>query len=150
MEYKNYNEIFLLLASIDRPNNVLYTDGKFPIQKDTGIKSTEKFQELVESHKFPEIINLMEALLIKHFKPKYNENFKNTPIKGTELFIKKYKNYFDINSIIMHIDTSLLPNVQLFSDAQEPSKVHKILQQIHKIDDRMTIHDILKTWIYEY
>lgn len=145
LEYNGYKEIFLLLTSIDKPNNILFTDGQFPIKKDNGSKSIKNFQNLIKAHKSPEIINLTEALLIKHFKPKYNEKLKNTAIKGTELFIKKYKKYFDINSIAMTINTSSLPNVQLFSDIQEPSKVHKIRQPIHGIDDRIGIQDILKT-----
>lgn len=145
LEYNRHKEIFLLLASIDKPNNILFTDGQFSIKKDNGIKSIKKFQELAKSNQSPEIINLMEALLIKHFKPRYNDKLKNTTIKGTELFIKKYKKYFDINSIAMDIDTSFLPNVQLFSDVQEPSKRHKIRRSIHGIDDRIGIQDILKT-----
>lgn len=144
-KYERYYEIFLLFASIQPPYNIALCDGRFVDNEYTKNNSLQNLKDLTASHNIKKVVNLMEACLIKYFDPKYNEVLKHKPILGTEAFIKKYKENYDINTVLTVIDTSRLPYVSLFSPTRKTCTIHKIYNTIHKEDDRIRIEDIIFT-----
>jgi len=142
--HNSREEVIILLATIQAPYNISITHSDFTNSEYNNDNSLKNLNELIKSHGKKGVVNLMEACLIKYFAPKHNEYLKNTPIKGSELFIKKYKKVFDVNTILTVVDTSELPNVHLFSEKQQPSNIHKIYNTIHTENQRITLKDILE------
>ncbi|RTK92960.1 MAG: hypothetical protein EKK61_02200 [Rickettsiales bacterium] len=143
-EYEPHYEIFIILATIQAPYNIAFSGGQFFDSKYTKNNSLQELKHLGKSHSMKKIVDLMEACLIKYFDTKYNKKLKGKPILGTELFIKEYKENYDLNTALTVIDTRKLPYVNLCSPIRKSNNVHKIYNTIHKENDRLTIGDIIK------
>ncbi len=143
LENEPYNEIVILLATVDNaPRLFGITDSKFECQPvlDHTIKSVENFVAPIQLSK-KEIVNIMEACLIKYFYPPYNKIFKKPITSGTEKAFKKCRQY-DINSTSVGLNTGGL-NFMLYSSQREAKYEHNAKFQLHLDNNRINLEDIL-------
>ena len=143
LENHPYYEIFIILASIQAPYNIAVSSAEYTDNILIKNNSLDSLKCLAKSHDKKKVVNLMVACLIKYFEPRYNELMKNTPISGTELFIKDYKKDHDINTVLTVVDTSCIPYLNLFSEKQKPRNRHLIYKTIHNENGRFFLQDII-------
>ncbi len=102
------SEIWIMLASFVRKNITLFNGAIKTADENMNIKferfmnfSNPNFTKFTENQK----INFTEAALIRLFKPKFNEHYKNTfPSPVHETYRECYN--LDINSIAIDMETS--------------------------------------------
>ena len=140
IENEPYNEVFVLLFTLDNPYFSGICDYKFynnqsknNFESIINFSSTDRFSK-------KELVNIMEACLIKYFCPPFNIHLTKFP-KGNEKLIQKCQKY-DINSIFIRIDTSE-KNLYLSSQTTCSKCAHDVKIPLHKDNSRVTFQDIL-------
>ncbi|WP_437277196.1 hypothetical protein WME90_39080 [Sorangium sp. So ce375] len=77
-----------------------------------------------------QLINLVEAGLIRYFQPAYNDRYKKTfPSPNHSTYTSAYES--DINALALVLSTTAPGPIVLYSDAAEPNSVHTIRYPLH-------------------
>lgn len=86
-----------------------------------------------------QIINATEAALINHFKPKYNDKFKNN---FPDLKHKDYQFYYDYNynSICVELDPACI-NLKIFSELKVYDNFKSIVYTLDSDEKRKSIFE---------
>jgi hypothetical protein len=143
VENEPYNEIFVLLFSVDNPSVLGISDARFYYEDaDKNVNCIP--HPLLEELSKKEIVDATEACLIKYFCPPYNTLFKNSTMSGKEKFLYKCKQH-DINSIGVGFTTeSNDAAINLFTKGKiQPQLKHAAKFRIHMENDRVSLQDIL-------
>ncbi len=84
-----------------------------------------------------QVVNFVEAALIRYFQPEYNKTFKNTfPNPAHSTYAQCYD--LDINSIIVSLDTTIL-GAQLYSRGVKAEMNHLFDYQLHSKEERKSM-----------
>lgn len=138
-------EIFTICFTINAPRLFGISDPRFTLNEGAHFFHNNKIDISILKDR-QKTVNLMEAILIKYFEPKYNEKLKNQHINRKHHYVKDYVDNYDLNSIITEINTKDVENsyeIKLFSKKQQPRNLHKIPTPVHNEKNRFNINDIL-------
>ena len=145
--------IYILLLEIDA-QIFMGMDGIFCKDiENNDIKHIEDLTKDIFCSPFDQIVNITEAMLIYHFKPFYNDKFKNNfPCKNHE----SYQHYFDLDyeSIFFEFYPGLsdygtydFPIIEISTEKNSLSNVinqGNIMYKLHDDKKRKSIFDIFK------
>lgn len=101
----------------------------------------DRFEELLDATvPRKNRIDLIEASLIRYFKPKYNDIYKRTFPKVTHDILKELFK-FDITGLATSLSTNE-HNIRVYSDNSSPSNEHLSMYSIVKDKDRASFLDL--------
>lgn len=142
VENEPYNEIFILLITLDNPTLFGISDPRFcNDQANNNFDSLRNLTLPKDNMSQKEIVNITEAGLIKYFCPPYNTLLKNKFPHATQKLLEKCRKH-DINSVSIIIDTAS-KNLSLFSQKVKSNCTHRAQFRIHSQDDRVSFQDIM-------
>lgn len=134
------NEIFVLLYSFEFYKKLSVGGGK--VEPQIPMEDTPKrFKHFMEVELDRENrINLVEASLIRYFKPMYNDKYKRTFPKNSHIILEKL---FELDITGLSVSLSTLDHrVSLSSEEVQPSQIHLAMYPITNEKNRLSFFDI--------
>jgi hypothetical protein len=138
-----HNEIFLLCFLFDNPAFISKFDGI----GNPGITDERDAKRWIaihaESLSEAQRISIIEASLIRYFRPAYNIKFKDSfPSTNMKTLHTCYQ--YDLNAVIVEIDTECVAAIT-FSEAVEPQSTHVAKFDLHSPSERLSFFEMGET-----
>jgi hypothetical protein len=134
-------EVLLLLAEFASPQTMISLNGRDPtlrLEDDRDV-SEALVRQASEISKGQEIA-LIEAGLIRYFRPKYNDKYKETfPAASQKILAELYS--IDFSGLTVEINTESV-NARLFSEARADGAHHIAYYDLHDLAARRSFFDL--------
>ena len=129
-------DVFLLLLSLDGPTSLVMLS---PVPGD-GDELVERYRRLLTPISEQQRINFTEAALIRHFKPPYNKDYKNTfPSPAHKTYSECYD--LDLNLVGFELGTEEILRTRLWSASAARSWWHVREFALHDPAERRHMFD---------
>lgn len=138
-----FEEVLIACFEINEPSYLFHMDGSAVAEVDDD-EDTAHVTEMMQSPPTSEqVVNIMEAAMIRYFRPTYNKMFVNRfPARSQKILQSCYN--LDFSSLVVEVGTSSL-GVRMASETVAADYSHLATFNLHVADQRRSFFNLDKS-----